>query len=179
MKARLLFLAYTLVVVAANLVTASTMPAEIGPFLVTWGTWFIGATFILRDALQLAAGRGVAYLAILTALGASAVASYWLGDLLWITVGSAVAFAISETTDTEIFTRLKVRLSGRIAVSGLVGGTLDSVAFALIALSPWTTGIVPWSALPNVILGQIIVKGVLQLVAAAAVRVATPDPVPA
>lgn len=170
---------YIAVIVAANIVTASTTPADVGPFLVTWGTWFIGATFILRDFVQLAAGRAVAYAAIAAAMIASAITSMALGDLFWITVGSVVAFAIAESTDTEIFTRLKTRLSSRVAISGVVGGTLDSIAFALVGLSPLTTGIVPWHALPNVILGQIIVKGLLQLAAAGALRAAEPKVVTA
>lgn len=159
-------LLYVALFAAANIITARTIPADVGPFLVTWGTWVIGFTFILRDVVQIVFGRAVAYAAIGAALIVSAVTSSMLGDTLAIVAGSTLAIGISEALDTEIFTRFRARIPARIAASGLVAGTVDSVVFAVVALSPLWSGIVPWSALPNVILGQIIVKGALQVVAA-------------
>jgi uncharacterized PurR-regulated membrane protein YhhQ (DUF165 family) len=167
----LLLVAYVGVFAAASIVTAHTMPAEVGPFLVTWGTWIIGVTFVLRDAVHLAYGKRTAYLAIAGALVIAAVTSALLGDPLAIVLGSALAIAISESLDTEVFARWRGRLSSRIAISGLIGSVFDSVVFVLVALSPWTTGIVPWDAIPNVIAGQILAKGAVQLIAAAVVRV--------
>jgi uncharacterized PurR-regulated membrane protein YhhQ (DUF165 family) len=64
-------------------------------------------------------------------------------------------------------------------VSGIVGGVLDSAIFATLALSPLWSGILPWSALPNVIAGQVIVKVALQLAAGASWRaVRGPEPLP-
>jgi uncharacterized PurR-regulated membrane protein YhhQ (DUF165 family) len=57
-------LLYVAAVATANVVTARTVPADIGPFLVTWGTWIVGATFVLRDLVQLQLGRRGAYAAI-------------------------------------------------------------------------------------------------------------------
>lgn len=166
----LLLVAYVAVFAASSIITAHTTPADIGPFLVTWGTWLIGFTFVMRDAVHLAYGKRVAYLAIAAALVVAAVTSAALGDPLAIVAGSALAIGISESLDTEVFARWRGRLSTRIAISGLAGSTLDSVVFVLVALSPWTTGIVPWSQIPNVIAGQILAKGAVQLLAAAAVR---------
>lgn len=170
------FAAYIAAVIAANLLTAHYAPADIGPFLVTWGTWMIGATFILRDLLQRAHGRTVAYIAIATGLAASAATSRALEDPLWITAASAAAFAISETADTETYTRIRARLSTRIAASGAVAVPLDTIVFATIGLSPLTTGYVPWASMPNLILGQLLIKGALQAGAAAIARLTEPGP---
>jgi uncharacterized PurR-regulated membrane protein YhhQ (DUF165 family) len=158
--------AYIAAIVAANVITAATTPADIGPFLVTWGTWIVGVTFILRDLMQLAIGRAWSYAVISIALVISAATSAVLGDTLAIVTGSAVAFAVSEALDTEIFTRLKTRIPARIAVSGATAGVLDSAIFAVIGLSPLWSGIVPWSALPNLIIGQVLAKALVQGIAA-------------
>lgn len=162
-------LLYVLALAGANVITASTVPLNAGPLLITWGTWTIAATFVLRDLVQLEHGRSGAYLTIAAGLAVSAIASVLLGDPLAITVGSAISLAVSESADTEVFTRLRARLPARVLTSGLVGGTLDSVVFALVGLSPLWANIVPWSALGAVIAGQIIVKSAMQIVGAAVV----------
>lgn len=170
---------YIAAIVAANVITARTTPADIGPFLVTWGTWIVGVTFVLRDLMQLAIGRAWCYAVIAVALVISAGASVLLGDTLAITAASAMAFAVSEALDTEIFTRLRARIPTRIALSGITASVLDSAIFATIGLSPLWSGFVPWSALPNLILGQVIVKGVLQLLAAGTYgTIRGPEPLP-
>jgi len=158
-------LLYVAAIVAANLVTAKTVPAEIGPFVVAWGTWFIAVTFVLRDLIQLRHGRDAAYAAIGAALIVSALVSWALGFTLLVTVASALAFALSESLDTEVFTRLRAGLPARIAVSGLVGGLLDSTEFVIVGL--YASGIIPWSAVPNAIVGQFLVRAIIQLAAGA------------
>lgn len=155
---------YVAAIVAANVITARTVPAEIGPFVVAWGTWFIAATFFIRDVVQVRYGRAVAYAAIAVALVTSAVLSAALGDTLLVVVGSALAFAVSETLDTEVFTRLRATVPTRVAISGLVGGIFDSSIFVVVGL--YASGIIPASAVPNAILGQYLVKAAVQLVAA-------------
>lgn len=157
---------YIAVFAAASIVTAHTVPADIGPFLVTWGTWIIGFTFVLRDLVQLAYGRAVAYACIAAALVVATITSWALGDTLAIVAASALAIGVSETLDTEVFTRLKARIPTRVATSGIVGGTLDSALFVIVGLSPLTSGIVPWELVPNVILGQVLAKGAVQVVSA-------------
>src|SRR5438309_132364 len=101
----MIVVAYVLAIVAANVITARTLPLAVGPFLVPWGTWFIGLTLLLRDFVQLRYGRAFSYLAIGLALVASALTSWRLGDPLAITAASAVSFAFSESLETEIFSR--------------------------------------------------------------------------
>lgn len=150
--------AYVAAIVAANVITAGTAPLPIGPFIVPIGTFLIGGVLVLRDAVQLRFGRRASYAAIVLALLASAVSSHALGDTLAITVASAVAFAFSESAETEIFSRFRSVLAARILWSGTVSGMVDSVLFVLLGLSPLTTGIVPWPFVPMAVLGQYVVK---------------------
>ncbi|ERM19692.1 hypothetical protein P615_10110 [Brevibacillus laterosporus PE36] len=83
---------------------------------------------------------------------------------------SIITFAVSETTDTEIYSRLKLPFHLRVAYSGIVGGVLDSIIFVVIGLSPLGANILPWTAVFLAIVGQIIVKTLVQLVAAIVVK---------
>lgn len=154
--------AYIAAIVVANIVTANETPIMFDwlgqRWVVTWGTFFIAATFFLRDGVQLAFGRRGAYLAIAVALLANLAMSSHYENLAWIVAASCIAFGLSETLDTEVFTRLRGRLAKRVAISGVFGGTLDSVVFALIGLSPLTTNIVPWEFLWTTILAQVVIK---------------------
>ncbi|KGR84452.1 VUT family protein [Lysinibacillus odysseyi] len=158
---RILF--YLLSIVIANVVTARFAPLEFGMFIVPMGTLFVGATFIFRDLVQNKYGRAKTYLFIMTALLLSALASFLLGDTLMIVAASALSFVIAETADTEIYTRLKLPMAWRVLYSGIVGGLLDSAVFVIVGLSPLGAGILPWEAVPTAILGQIIVKTIIQL----------------
>ncbi|HZG75535.1 MAG TPA: VUT family protein [Paenibacillus sp.] len=167
----LIVLAYLAAIVAANVVTASFAPLSIGALLVPAGSFLIGATFILRDFVQRAIGRGRTYAAIAGALALSAATSYALGDTLWIVFASAVTFLVSETLDTETYTRLKLPLASRVFFSGLVGGLVDSALFVVVGLSPLGAGFLPWDAVPFAIAGQMLVKTAMQALGAAAVAV--------
>ena len=157
---------YLLSIVIANVVTARFAPMEFGAFIVPMGTLFVGATFIFRDLVQNKYGRAKTYLFIFTALMLSALVSFSLGDTLMIVVASALSFVIAETADTEIYTRLKLPMAWRVFYSGIVGGFLDSVVFVVIGLSPLGAGMLPWEAVPTAILGQVIVKTVIQMAGA-------------
>lgn len=159
---RILF--YVLAIVIANIVTASFVPMKVGIFLIPYGTLFIGLTFILRDLVQNKYGRKKTYLVIVSSLLISAISSFFLGDTLWIVLASAISFLFSETTDTEIYTRLKMSMQWRVLYSGVVGGILDSSIFVVIGLSPIGANFVPWEFVPMAILGQIIVKTILQVI---------------
>ncbi|KGR74270.1 VUT family protein [Ureibacillus sinduriensis] len=158
---RILF--YLLSIVIANVVTARFAPLEFGMFIVPMGTLFVGATFIFRDLVQNKYGRGKTYVFIFTALLLSALVSYFLGDTLMIVAASALSFLIAETADTEIYTRLKLPMAWRVFYSGIVGGLLDSVVFVIVGLSPLGAGFLPWEAVPAAIVGQVIVKTVIQM----------------
>ncbi|OCS85019.1 VUT family protein [Caryophanon tenue] len=157
---------YLLAIVTANVVTAHFAPLQFGMFIVPMGTLFVGATFILRDLVQNKYGRKKTYFFILTALVLSAAVSYSLGDTLMIVAASALSFAIAETADTEIYTRLKLPMAWRVFYSGTIGGFFDSVVFVVIGLSPLGANFLPWEAVPAAIMGQIIVKTVIQMIGA-------------
>lgn len=165
---RILF--YVAAIVIANIVTASFAPLSLGAFLIPCGTLFIGLTFILRDLVQNQHGKATTYKVIGLALLISAISSSLLGDTLWIVFASACAFLVSETTDTEIYSRLKLPMSWRVLYSGIVGGVLDSVIFVVIGLSPIGANFVPWEFVPMAILGQVIVKTLLQMAACAVIN---------
>jgi len=157
---------YLLSIVAANVVTAAFAPIHLGVFIVPMGTLLIGATFIFRDLVQNKYGRKKTYMFIGAALVISAMVSYSLGDTLIIVLASAISFAIAETTDTEIYTRLNLPMSMRVLYSGIVGGVLDSAIFVIIGLSPLGANFLPWEAVPAAIVGQVIVKTIIQGIAA-------------
>jgi uncharacterized PurR-regulated membrane protein YhhQ (DUF165 family) len=174
---------YVLAIVVANVVTANVVPLQFDwlgqHWVVTWGTFLVALTFFLRDAVQLAFGRLVAYGAIAVALLANLAMSTHYDDLMWVVVASCAAFALSETLDTEVFTRMQRGLGERIALSGVAGGTLDSVVFAIIGLSPLTTGIVPWEFLWTTVVAQVVVKCSINVLVALPVLARDPEPVPA
>lgn len=143
---------YIISILLANIVTTSFKPLEVMGFLIPCGSFLIGLTFIMRDYVQIQHGRKMAYVVIVSALALSAIASLIIGDGLRIVLASAVAFALSEATDTEVFTRLRAKLHNKIMFSGIVGGVLDSVIFTLIAGFPAAA-----------IVGQMVVKLVMQI----------------
>jgi queuosine precursor transporter len=159
-------LLYLISIITANVVTAAFAPLNLGVFIVPMGTLLIGATFIFRDLVQNQYGRKKTYAFIALALILSALVSYLLGDTLLIVLASALSFAVAETTDTEIYSRLKLPMAWRVFYSGLVGGLLDSVIFVSIGLSPLGANFLPWEAVPFAIVGQVIVKTVIQAIGA-------------
>lgn len=154
---------YLCAIVFANVITAKFMPLQFGVFIIPWGSFLIGATFILRDLVQNKYGKKNTYLFIVTALLLSAISSSILGDTLWIVFASAISFAVSETTDTEIYSRLHVSMNLRVLYSGVVGGILDSSIFVVIGLSPLGAGMVPWEFVWMAIVGQVLIKVVMQI----------------
>lgn len=163
-------LLYLLAITSANVLTAKYAPLNIGSLIVPAGSFLIGITFIFRDLVQNAVGRKNVYFIIAAAMVLSAVTSYSLGDTLWIVFASALTFLFSETTDTEIYTRLKLPMSLRVLYSGAVGGVVDSVIFVIIGLSPLGAGILPWELVGYAIAGQIAVKITMQLIGALVVQ---------
>lgn len=164
-------LLYLFVMVIANVVTAVFQPMTIWCFIVPAGTWFIGFNFILRDWVQMKYGRAKTYYAIGAGVVLSLLLSLYFGDMLPITIAGAFAFMVSETIDTEIFSRIKTSLANRIALSGVFGGLFDSSIFICLGLSPIGAGFLSWELVPLAILGQWVVKSILQLVGAGVVKV--------
>jgi uncharacterized PurR-regulated membrane protein YhhQ (DUF165 family) len=164
---------YLCAIVIANIVTAKFMPLQLGVFIIPWGSFLIGATFVLRDIVQNKYGKKKTYLFIMTALLLSAISSSILGDTLWIVFASAISFAFSETTDTEIYSRLHVSMNLRVLYSGVVGGILDSTIFVVIGLSPLGTGMVPWEFVWMAIIGQVLIKVVMQILGISVLQMVT------
>src|SRR5699024_1610071 len=93
-----------------------------------------------------------------------------LGDELWVVFASTLSFIISETADTEIYTRFKIPFVRRVLYSGIVAGFLDSSVFIIIGIGPLGLQYVPWSLIPYAILGQWIAKVVSQFVVDGGIR---------
>lgn len=161
---------YLLSIILANVITARFAPMEIGPLIIPYGTLFIGLTLVMRDMVQNRFGRLRTYLLIGVALILSAISSYLLGDPLWVVFASTLSFIISETADTEIYTRFKIPFVRRVMYSGIVAGFLDSAVFVIIGIGPLGLKFVPWELVPYAILGQWVAKVVMQLVVAGGIR---------
>lgn len=161
---------YLLSIILANVITARFAPFELGPLIIPYGTLFIGLTLVMRDMVQNKFGRFRAYLLIGVALILSALTSFLLGDALWVVFASTLSFIISETADTEIYTRFKFPFVKRVFYSGVVSGFLDSSLFVIVGISPLGLNFVPWESVPYAILGQWVAKVVMQLVVAGGIR---------
>lgn len=167
----ILFL-YLMAIVASNIITAAFLPLRLGFISIPYGTWFIGATFVLRDLIQVKYGKKTAYLIIIFALIISAITSILLKQTLAITIASAISFFISESADTEIYSRFRASFLKRVFASGIVSSLLDSIIFVTIGLSPLISNFLPWNAIPGAITGQFLVKGLMQLVGIAIIYLA-------
>lgn len=159
-----MWLIYLVTIIFSNIITASLNPIPFLGLLIPWGTVFVGATFIFRDLCQEKYGRKNIYILIGLAMLLSGIGSLILGDGLSIVFASCVAFLISESCDTEIYTRLKLPMHLRVLYSGIVGGIFDSVIFVILGLSPIGSGMLPWVAVPYAIAGQLVFKTLMQFI---------------
>lgn len=155
---------YFLLIATTNLLTAMFDPISLagGALIVPVGSLFAGATFIMRDFVQLKHGKRKTYGVILMAAVLSGALSEGLGDTGYVAAASVAAFFMSESVDTEIFSRLRKTFPIKILVSGVVGGCLDSVVFVVLGLSPLGANMLPWAVVPSAILGQALVKIIVQ-----------------
>ncbi len=154
---------YLLSIVLANVFTAKFAPVKIFIFLIPIGTFFIGLTFLLRDFFQIKFGKYKSYLLIFSAVILSAMISFMMSDTIFIAFYSFIAFLLSETIDTEIFSRFKSNLTNRILFSGFVGGLVDSFIFVFFALSPIGSNFVSWEFIHLAIIGQFLIKFFVQV----------------
>ncbi|MEN1966680.1 VUT family protein [Lentibacillus sp. N15] len=161
---------YLLSIVLANVITAKFAPLNLGLFIIPYGTLFIGLTLVMRDMVQNRYGRAKTYLWIVAALALSALTSHLLGDALWVVFASTLSFIISETTDTEIYTRFKLPFVKRVMYSGVVAGLLDSAVFVIIGIGPLGLGYVPWDLVLYAVAGQWVAKALMQLIVAGGIR---------
>ena len=166
-KAIAALVGYIGVIVAANAMTNTFGLVPIGfGLLVTAGTFAAGAALILRDAVQVEAGKAW----VLVAIAAGVALSYFLSSPA-LAVASGIAFAASELADFGVFTPLRDRsLPTAVLASSVISAPIDTVLFL------WIAGFgVTWQA----VLGQFLVKTFMALIVAAwiAWRQRTPEAV--
>lgn len=154
-------------IVAANVLTAKFSPFVLfdGRIIIPVGSVLIGATFLLRDVVQIRHGKREAYTMIFVALVLSAVISAMMGDTASVAIASALSFLLSESIDTEIFSRMRRSVRLRMLASGVIGGGVDSAVFVTIGLGPIGTGALTWEQVPFAIIGQAAIKAVVQVAA--------------
>ena len=160
---------YLTIIAVSNVITAMFPPFSLfnGLVIIPTGSVFVGVTFLLRDFVQIRYGKRITYAAIFAASLISAAISWAVGDTMYIAIASVAAFLVSESLDTEIFSRLKKPFACRVALSGIAGGIADSMVFVVLGLSPIGAAILPWAQVPYAILGQAIAKAVVQPIGAA------------
>lgn len=163
----MIVLIYIAVIALANVLTARIGALELfgGFLIIPVGSLFAGATFVVRDFVQIKHGKKATYIAIGFAIVVSAIISLVVGDTAFIAAASAISFFMSEAVDTEIFSRMKKPVLHRILVSGTAGSVVDSAVFVLIGLSPIGGNLLPWEMVIPAIVGQILSKVLLQFLA--------------
>lgn len=104
-----------------------TIPVGFG-YAAPSGVLLIGLALFMRDLVQQHFGQRLT----LGVIGVGIVASYFVNPA--VATASAVAFALSELADFGIYTRIKKHtIVGAVAVSGIIGGIIDSFVFLQIA----------------------------------------------
>ncbi len=114
------------------------------------GVMVIGLALVLRDMVQEFSGVKGALVAIVIGGLLS-----WLFASPYLVMASVVAFLLSEFADLAVYTPLrKNRLYLAVLLSGIVGATIDSAAFLLIAFGSL-----------DFIIGQIVGKAWMSIAA--------------
>lgn len=161
--------------------------ATIGNFAVDGGTFIYPLTFTLRDMVHRAWGKKVAKQIIYTAGVINLFMALLFQFIIWLPTDSSWAFQnefatilgpiwrivfasifaelISELIDTEAYQFFidkisKKHLWGRVLFSNILAIPVDSVIFALIAFG----GLLPASAVIEIIISNMLVKGVMTII---------------
>lgn len=104
-----------------------TIPVGFG-FQAPSGVLMIGIALFARDLIQ----EKTSKLTTLVAIGVGILISYFVNKD--VAVASAVAFAFGELCDFAIYSKIRQRhLPLAVAISGIVGGIIDSLLFLQIA----------------------------------------------
>jgi queuosine precursor transporter len=132
------FAAYIVCIVAANWAVATFGPVPVGFGLVApAGVYFAGATFTFRNFTQQSLGRRWGFGAIaLGALLSYAVTDKTIpGAVLPLAVASGLTFALSETADALVWTKLRERdwWARAMGLGDLAGQVIDSAVFLALA----------------------------------------------
>lgn len=155
-------------ILAANFVTSAYGLIPVGFGLVaTAGTYFAGATFVLRDLVDDRAGRA----AVLALIVAGAALSFAI-SLPQIALASAAAFLLSELADFAIYRPLRRRGYVRAAIaSNVVGTVVDSLVFLYLVRDVLHVTIA--AALPGQLVGKLTVTAAVVVLVLAVRRALT------
>lgn len=140
--------AFLACILAANYVTTEYGLVPVGFGLTaTAGTYFAGATFVLRDSLQDTAGKW----AVVALIVAGAALSFLIAAP-FIALASGVAFLASETADLAVYTPLRKRGYIKAAVaSNIVGAFVDTILFL------WIAGFPIWTSFAGQMVGKLVI----------------------
>lgn len=140
--------AYIWSVVLVNAMFVVLSPFHIGGAVLTWGTFIVGATFILRDFAQ----REVGHRVLWATLAGTAITALMSPGLA---LASGVAFLASELADWAVFSRWHGSFRSRVVASSLVGAPLDSAVFLAMA------GFLSWPSVAVMTASKLVALGVM------------------
>ena len=172
--------------IAAN--TLETKQIAFGPISLTGGLIVFPISYIINDCVCEVWGYQKTRLLIWTGfimnfffVAAGALcdaipgAPYWqneegfhaiFGLAPRIAFASFVAFLVGSFANAFVMSKMKLSQSGahfsiRAVASTIVGEGLDSIIFFPLALG----GVVPWEAMPGMMIGQLVLKTVYEIIA--------------
>lgn len=117
---------YVLSAVLVNAMFLLLPPFTVHGVMLTWGSFVVGGTFIIRDYAQREIGHRVLW-ATLAATGITALMSPGLA------FASGAAFLSSELLDWAAFSRWPGSFRSRVVASSLIGCPADSALFMALA----------------------------------------------
>lgn len=135
--------AFLACIIAANIVTTWLDMVWVFGLTATAGTYFAGATFVLRDTIQDALGKRVVVALIVTGAALSLALSPFFTDstnlppgvtATSIALASGAAFLCAELVDFTIYTPLRAHGYVRAAIaSNIAGAIVDTILFLWIS----------------------------------------------
>lgn len=165
---------YIALVVVANLVTIFYKPTILLGLVVPPSSWFMGFTFLLINLISKYESKRFTGSLIWIGLGLTSLICFAQSLPQSIVVASGLAFITSQwlsnflykywTTKTNPY-GLHPNYSWINPAASFIGSTMDATIWIILGLSPLGIGSVSWIEVPLAVLGQVIVQGILQLVA--------------
>lgn len=119
-------LAYVASAVAVNAMFILLPPFTMGGVTMTWGSFVVGGTFILRDYAQREVGHRVLWATVAGTLITAALSP-------GLALASGAAYLASELLDWIVFSRWPGSFRSRVVASSLAGTPLDSALFMVLA----------------------------------------------
>ena len=118
--------AYVGSVVLVNAMFILLPPFMVGGQMMTWGSFVVGGTFILRDYAQ----REIGHRVLWATLAGTLITALMSAQLA---LASGAAFLLSELLDWAVFTRWRGSFRARVIASSIVGVPVDSAVFMFLA----------------------------------------------